>query len=129
MRNMSHIPWPKSLGCEYPETPSEGPNPLCLSPKVKYVLLERCLQLRKSIDYEHGWGYSKLRCSPEHLQPKDMGIFCLLGWLQMTELLCQTLYSCYLLASVSGLLILLNVLFKEHRYSVAVYILEYVLSM
>ena len=77
----------------------------------RYVLLKKCLQLRKNINYKQGWGYSKLRCSPEHSQPKDMGIFCLLGWLQMIELLFQTLYSCYLLASVSGLLILLNVLF------------------
>ena len=80
-------------------------------PWFGYVLLKKCLQLRKNINYKQGWGYSKLRCSPEHSQPKDMGIFCLLGWLQMIELLFQTLYNCYLLASVSGLLILLNVLF------------------
>ena len=90
------------------------------------MLLKKCLELRKKIflyiNYKQGWGYSKPRCSPEHSQPKDMGIFCLLGWLQMIELLCQPLYS-YLLASVSGLLIMLNVLFQEHRNdSVTVYI-------
>ena len=87
------------------------------------MLLKKCLQLRKNINYKQGWGYSKPRCSPEHSQPKNMGIFCLLGWLQVIELLCQPLYSCYLLASVSGLLIMLNVLFQEHRNdSVTVYI-------
>ena len=40
----------------------------------------------------------------------------------MIEFLCQNLYSCYFLASVSRLLILLNVVSQKHGHSVTVYI-------
>ena len=56
--------------------------------------------LEKNLNYKQGWGYSKLRYSP---QPKEIGIFCLFSWLQMSELLCPNLHGCYLQASVSCL--------------------------
>ena len=66
---------PKSLGCEYLETPREGLNPLCLSPKVKCMFLNGVTKLRKTLNYKQGWGYSKLGCSPKYSQPKDTGTY------------------------------------------------------
>ena len=68
-------PKTKSLGCEYLETPSEGLNPLCLSPKVKCMFLNGVTELRKTLNYKQGWGYSKLRSSPKYSQPKDTGTY------------------------------------------------------
>ena len=66
---------PKSLGCEYLETPSEGLNSLCLSPKVNCMFLNGVIKLRKTLNYKQGWGYSKLRCSPKYSQPKDTSTY------------------------------------------------------
>ena len=40
-----------------------------------FMFLNGVTKLRKTWNYKQGWGYSKLRCSPKYLQPKDTDIF------------------------------------------------------
>ena len=42
-----------------------------------FMFLNGVTKLRKTWNYKQGWGYSKLRCSPKYLQPKDADILCL----------------------------------------------------
>ena len=39
------------------------------------MFLNGVTKLRKTWNYKQGWGYSKLRCGPKYLQPKDTDIF------------------------------------------------------
>ena len=49
---------------------------VCLSMLI-FMFLNGVTKLRKTWNYKQGWGYSKLRCSPKYLQPKDADILCL----------------------------------------------------
>ena len=50
---------------------------VCLSMLIFCLFLNGVTKLQKMWNYKQGWGYSKLRCSPKYLQPKDADILCL----------------------------------------------------
>ena len=75
-----------------------------------FMFLNGVTKLRKTWNYKQGWGYSKLRCSPKYLQPKDF----MSGFVFCVNLLHTTLCRLLFVVSVYFTLYMLFLLVFSH---------------